>query len=430
MKSRHNLAKKASSGHLEILPILRQSFPAAFTLAQAVKVLNSSPRTVSRRLNEFIKNGSIQQYGKGRATYYRITGSNEKPTSRTAIGYNSDLLENYIPNKTYFLSKMAREQMTYLGQRPGDTNQIETFAAEIYERLLIDLSWSSSKLEGNTYSILETEKLLNEQLEAKGKDQIETQMILNHKEAISFLLLNRADIDINSITSRNIHALLSEDLLADPANGGRVRGTPVGIDGTTYIPLNNPHTLEEQFDLFLKKAQTIKDPFEQSFFSMVFIPYIQPFIDLNKRTSRVIANIPFVKNNLSPLSFNDTDRDQYIRAMISIYEKNDITLLKALYIDAYTSSAERYRVTKNSLVAPHPLKIKYRSFIRQGVAQLIRTLKNKANDLNFKPVDPFDRETLIKLIDIELQSLHEGNFAKFEVLPSEFQKWAKKFHKK
>lgn len=430
MKYRHNLAKmKKSDQQLEgLLSTLLQSFSDGFTLAQAAELLNSSPRTVLRRLQNLLESGYVQRIGKGPATRYRVISRHNKSASRKAKGYNSDFLESYIPNKTYFLSKSTRDQMTDLGQRPGDTNQIETFAAQIYERLLIDLSWSSSKLEGNTYSILETEKLLNEHLEAKGKDLIETQMILNHKEAVSFLLHNRSAIDMNSITIRNIHALLSEDLLADPANGGRIRNIPVGIDGSTYIPLNNPHALEEQFDLFLKKIQIIKDPFEQSFFSMVFIPYIQPFIDLNKRTSRVAANIPFVKRNLSPLSFNETDRDQYISALIAVYEKNDVSLLENLYVDAYISSGERYRITKSSLVPPHPLKIKYRNFIRQGIAQLIRGLKHRARDLDFKSVDKADREALAKLIDIEIQGLHEGNFAKFEVRPSEFYKWAKKFH--
>lgn len=427
MKSRQNLAKNQE---LSLLLEMLQLAPEGLSLPEIARSLRQSPRTILRRLRQLMESDEVHREGRGPSTRYLAKNVHAKAKVKTSVGYNFDFLDRYIPNKTFFLQKSAKENLKELGKRPGNTSQIETFAKQIYERLLIDLSWSSSKLEGNTYSLLETERLLKDQEQAQGKDRVETQMILNHKEAVNFMIRNRAQISLNSLTIRNVHALLSDSLLANTADEGKIRHIPIGIDGSAYIPINNPQILQEQFDLFVKKVNAIKDPFEQSFFIMVFVPYLQPFIDLNKRTSRVVCNIPFIRNNFSPLSFNETDRTQYIQAIISVYEQNDTQALSELFINAYRSSAARYQVAKMSLVAPHPLKTKYRQFIRTGMTQLILTLKNKASALNYAEVAKSDRSHLSELIDAEIQNLHEGNFAKFDVQPSDFERWRKKFKKK
>lgn len=423
MKSRHNLAKTNSDQ--DILDFI-ESLPDGVTPNQVTKYTGLSSRTALRRLQDLIKSNHIVRTGKGPSTRYKKIFSQAVPTQRSAVGYNPDFLEKYLPNKTFFLNAETRKELFQLGQRTGDTAQLETFIARIYERLLIDLSWSSSKLEGNTYSLLETEALLNNHMQAQGKDQIETQMILNHKDAVDFIIRNRQTIDLNPISIRNIHALLSSDLLADSNDGGRYRDTPIGIEGSCYIPINIPQYLRDEFELFTKKARAIKDPFEQSFFTLIFIPYLQPFIDINKRTSRILCNMPFITNSLSPLSFNEIERDTYVKAMIAIYETNDISDLVQLFTHAYRSSALRYQVAKNSLVAPNPLKIKYRDFIRQGISNLIKDLNYQTTVLSYDRVDFADRADLLKLIEKELKGLHEGNFARYDVLPSEFEEWHKK----
>jgi Fic family protein len=176
------------------------------------------------------------------------------------------------------------------------------YARQLFDRLLIDLSWNSSRLEGNTYSLLETMRLLEVGKAAQGKDLKETQMILNHKAAIEFLI-NLSEVKVNRYTLLSLHTLLSDNLMSDPTASGRLRFIPVGIAKSAYQPSAIPQVIEECFDLLIKKANKINDPFEQAFFLMVQIPYLQPFDDVNKRTSRLAANIPLLQKNLCPLSF-------------------------------------------------------------------------------------------------------------------------------
>jgi Fic family protein len=158
-----------------------------------------------------------------------------------------------------------RAQLLEAGKRFDHKVAAGTYAKNISQKLLIDLSYNSSRLEGNTYSKLDTQRLLEQGLSAEGKVHEETVMIMNHKEAIGFLIENAEEIALNAFTIRNIHALLSQDLLANAAACGNVRRIEVTIGKSAYLPLNNPHQLEEYLALLLRKAAQINDPFEQSF---------------------------------------------------------------------------------------------------------------------------------------------------------------------
>jgi Fic family protein len=157
---------------------------------------------------------------------------------------------------------------------------------QIFSRLLIDLSWNSSRLEGNTYSLLETERLLELGEAAEGKDALEAQMILNHKAAIELLVEQATEVGFNRYTILNLHALLSDNLLADPQACGRLRAIVVGIGRTVYHPLEVPQLIDEFFQQLLDTAAAIADPFEQAFFAMAHLAYLRPFEDVNKRVSR------------------------------------------------------------------------------------------------------------------------------------------------
>ncbi len=198
-----------------------------------------------------------------------------------------------------------RTELLAHGQAVGADEPAGTYARRIAHRLLIDLSWNSSRLEGNTYSLLETERLIQEGEAASGKGALEAQMILNHKDALEFLIDSAGEIDFNRYTLLNLHALLSDNLLADPMACGRLRSISVGIGRTVFLPLEGPQRIEECFQQILDTAAAIADPFEQAFFAMVHLPYLQPFEDVNKRVSRLAANIPLIKRNLCPLSFVD-----------------------------------------------------------------------------------------------------------------------------
>ena len=212
-------------------------------------------------------------------------------TARKPAGYDRSFLDAYRPNATAYLSAKEREHLRRIGTPQASEQPAGTYAKHILSRLLIDLSWNSSRLEGNTYSLLDTKRLIDLGQQAKGKDQIEAQMILNHKDAIEFLVSEAAEIGFNRYTILNLHGMLANNLLPDPDAPGRLRNIGVGITGSVFHPLEIPQLVEECFDQILATAAAIKDPFEQAFFVMVQIPYLQAFDDVNKRVSRLAPNI-------------------------------------------------------------------------------------------------------------------------------------------
>ena len=239
-------------------------------------------------------------------------------------------------------------------------------------RLLIDLSWASSHLEGNTYTLLDTRELIEHGKAARGKALLETQMILNHKAAIELLVENAGAVGFNRYTLLNLHSALSENLLPNPADEGRLRQHVVEIGKSVYRPLSVPAQLDELLDEVLGKASRIDDPFEQSFFAMVHLPYLQPFADVNKRTSRLAANLPLIRANLCPLTFLDVPERAYSRAVLGVYELTRVELLRDLYLWAYERSTQEYLAIRQTLAEPDPLRLAYRDVIRRSVRDIVR----------------------------------------------------------
>jgi Fic family protein len=351
-------------------------------------------------------------------------------TERSPIGYNRNFLELYEPNATFYLNTKQRENLFSIGRVEATQRPAGTYARNILDRLLIDLSWNSSRLEGNTYSLLETKRLIELGETATGKDAAEAQMILNHKAAIEYIVEISEDEQITTHEVCSIHALLSENLLGDPAASGRIRNIAVEIGGSTYIPLENSHLLRECFELLVEKINRIEDPFEQSFFSLVHLSYLQAFEDVNKRTARLVANIPLVKQNLKLLSFTDVNKDAYVNALLAVYETNNISLIRDFYLWAYRRSAQRYTAIQQAMGEPNLLKLQYRLEIQEVVRTIILE-KTKGVDVTKKIRDLTGaknfpesiRSEVINLIETEITSLHEGSVARFKVRPSEYQAW-------
>lgn len=414
-------------------------------------------RTLQRWLKQLADEGLIEISGAARATMYSSVQKDsrsvaEKPEKhsesliplseggkkvlamvtatiqkRVPVGYQQDFLKSYRPNIDSYLTVKERKHLAEI----GDT-QIEqpagTYAQQILNRLLIDLSWNSSRLEGNTYSLLDTQRLIEFGEADSEKSGKEAQMILNHKDAIEFIVQITDEIGYNRYTLLNIHAMLANNLLPDPEAAGRLRFMAVGITGSTFTPLAIPQLVQEYFDLILEKAGQIEDAFEQSFFLMVHLPYLQPFDDVNKRVSRLAANIPLIKKNLSPLSFIDVPEDIYFQGMMSIYEQNDISLLKDVFIWSYERSAAQYKVIRQSLGEPDAFKLKYRIPIRQLITSIILKAESNKNMLDHinaaaEAIPEQDRGQFISSVENEITSLHEGNFARYRVSPSEFARY-------
>ena len=348
---------------------------------------------------------------------------------RQPVGYQRAFLDDYRPNVTYYLPAQTRQRLLDMGRPPNGERPAGTYARTIYSRLLIDLSWNSSRLEGNTYSVLETERLLELGEAAESKDALETQMILNHKAAIELLVDQADEIGFNRYTILNLHALLADNLLADPQAGGRLRRIPVGIDGTVYHPLEVPQLIEECFEQILDTAAAITDPFEQAFFTLVHLAYLQGFEDVNKRVSRLAANIPLIRGNLCPLSFVDMPERAYIDGVLAIYELNRVELLRDVFVWACERSSARYSTVRQSLGEPDPFRLRYRALVAELVAAVVRTGMGKkaatalARQRAAEQVSPADQARFVEVVETEIMSLHEGNIARYRLRPAEYQAW-------
>jgi Fic family protein len=390
-----------------------------------VYVLKKAPAVVESVDNEAYKGIEISTESQSLLWYL-----SKEINEREPVGYNQDLLRSYEPNKTFYLTAEQRADLNKIGQVEAVMRLAGTYAKNILNRLLIDLSWNSSRLEGNTYSLLETKRLIELGETAVGRDLTEAQMILNHKAAIEYIVESAEEERITSQEICSIHALLSENLLGDASASGRLRTIIVGIAGTTYIPLENPHLIRECLDLFIEKANEINDPFEQSLFSIVHLSYLQAFEDVNKRTGRLVANIPLIRKNLKPLSFTEVQQAAYVTTLLGVYERNDVSLIRDLYVWAYTRSSQKYSAIQQSMGEPNVLKLKYRTAINEIVRSIIleqirgsQIVQRIHGSIEASNIPEADRAALFNLIETEFLNLHEGNIARFKVLLSEFQTW-------
>ena len=346
---------------------------------------------------------------------------------RKPVGYQREFLEAYQPGRTFYLPESLRRQLHEIGRTFESERPAGTYARDILGRLLVDLSWASSKLEGNTYSRLDTQNLIEFGQVAQGKDAIETQMILNHKAAIEMLIEDADEVGFDPFTFKNLHAVLSQDLMRDPGASGRVRRRPVDITGTVFHPLALPQVIEDCFMLLLEKAGAIPDPFEQAFFLMVQLPYLQPFEDVNKRVSRIGANLSLIQQNLCPLSFIDVPECAYVEGTLGVYELNQIELLRDVFIWAYERSCQRYLAITQTMVEPDPLKIKYREALIQAVQTVVKGLRrpneNTLAGLARVHAAQADQAAFTGLLTAALQQLHEGSIARYRLRRSEYIAW-------
>ncbi len=222
---------------------------------------------------------------------------------------------------------------------------------------------------------------------------------------------------------------MSNNLLPDPQACGRLRAIPVGIAQTVYHPLAVPQVIEECFQHMLDTAAAIADPFEQSFFAMVHLPYLQPFEDVNKRVSRLAANISLIRHNVCPLSFVDVPERAYIDGLLGVYELNRIELLRDVFVWAYERSCARYSAVRQSLGEPDPFRLHYRTVVAETVAAIVGGGMDKKMAAAFikrraaERIAQQDQARFIEVVETEVMSLHEGNFARYHVRPSQYHTW-------
>lgn len=441
----------------EIITLLGKH-PDGLSRGQVSKSLGFTinEKTLQRRLTALVDEGRIAKKGERKATRYHPLKSAIETSkghlkdnstnifspfsqeklkfldtplhARERMSYKREFLDTYVPNQSQYVPKKIKDALSRQGKRFDEQLAAGTYARQISQRLLVDLSYNSSRLEGNTYSRLDTQKLVEEGITAEGKVHEETVMIMNHKEAILFLVENAQNIKLNSLTIRNLHHLLSQDLLANPNACGNIRTLEVNIGQSTYKPLDNPHILKELFELILQKAKKINDPFEQSFFLLVHLSYLQAFEDVNKRTSRLSCNIPFIKNNLCPLSFTDVARDDYTAALLAIYEKNDVEPMLELFAWAYSRSCEQYGVVKKSLGEIDAFRIQYRQQRKAIMGQVVKhglhgsaaeeLIESYCQEQGVEDIDKFTAMTLA-----DLSTLHAGAIIGLGITEAQLETW-------
>ncbi|CAN7753965.1 Fic family protein [Variovorax sp. LjRoot290] len=438
------MAALASAGHERV------------SSAQLVEAAGSSLPAVKRMLSRLVADQRIEVTGKARATRYRLPATGTPvavgktaaqpplvearrrvaPTWRTAsvalrqrlalplasrlpVTYRREFVDEYKPNETFLLPRELAEELAALGRHPGQL-PAGTYVRKVLEQLLIDLSWSSSHLEGNRYTLLDTEELFKSGAAATDSDAV---MLLNHKAAIEFLVDAVPTQGLSAGLVRNLHSVLMQDLLADVASLGAIREKVVNISGTTYVPTQVPALLKEMFERIISMAQLIKNPMEAAFFLWVNLAYLQPFEDGNKRVSRLAANIPLMLYNQAPLSFLDVDREDYALAMMGVYECCDVSMAVDLFDWTYRRSQAKYKVVRESMGSPDPFRVKYREALNEAVGLVVRGRKPVAEALAGVGLPDEDASKFQQLLAQELNALAAFNCARYRLGIKETQAW-------
>ena len=338
----------------EILSFILENAPVS-----NAKILKSispiiSVATLKRRLKQLVDLKLIDKIGKGKATQYIISRQYElfvpinmetyfeKEIDERNIktSFQSGLIQHVLSDAQIF-SEIENEKLAAIQQQfeaKTKTLSKSQFNKDL-ERLAIDLSWKSSQIEGNTYSLLETEQLIKEKQTAAGKTKDDANMILNHKTAIDFIVEHPNYVQPLVVSAmEDIHSILIKDLDVER----NVRNRKVGITGTNYQPLDNAFQIKEALQEMCVLVNRKKDVFEKAFLTLILLSYIQPFHDGNKRTARIICNAILMKNDHCPLSFRTVDSLHYKKAMLLFYEQNNLTVMKEIYMEQVEFALETY----------------------------------------------------------------------------------------
>lgn len=443
-----------SSRHAALLrQVLAAGEPVApSALEQALRV---SRPTINRDLRELLASGFLEKRGDGRSTRYLATAAarvalGALPSgpatpagpgllqwsaaalplvealraplgTRTLVGYDSSFVNSYVPNHSSLLPPQLATDL-YNAGRSQDQQPAGTYAREVLEQLLIDLSWSSSHLEGNNKSLLDTKELFERGQQAGPLDE-DTLMLLNHKSAIEFMVDAVPTEGITVPVIVDLQAKLMRDLLRDSRDIGSIRRRLVNIDGSVYTPSSVPSLLEEMLNVIIDKVRNIRNPVEAAFFLWVNVAYLQPFADGNKRTSRLGANMPLMLYNCAPLSFLDVERSDYATAMLGVYEQRNVAAAVDLFEFIYRRSIQKYSVLRASLSMPDPIRTKYRQTLNELMQFVVfhgQTLEAAFADVH---VDAADSAALRLIANVELDQLEPYNCARYNLARGMTQRW-------
>ena len=339
---------------IEILQFLHYHPLANRTEIMAGLMETPSGSTVKRLLSAAVKEGNIETVGRGPSTKYRLTPQAhvtmpldlatyfDKDIDERVVqeSFNFDLIREVLPKVEIF----TKEELSVLfaAQKEFEKNTEGMTDLEYHkemERLGVDLSWKSSQIEGNTYSLLETERLLKDKQTASGKTKEEAIMLLNHKDALDFVLDvpdYLKELSVHRI--EDIHSILTKELGVDR----NIRHRRVGITGTNYRPLDNEFQIREALEDTCTLVNGKDNVFEKALLTLVLLSYIQAFVDGNKRTARITSNAILIANGYCPISFRTVDSIDYKKAMLMFYEQNNIAAFKKIFIEQFLFAVKTY----------------------------------------------------------------------------------------
>lgn len=421
--------------------------------------LGESRATINRYLKQLVEDKKLVSSGRGPATKYRLPATHAtavlgtvetsdrvqgflSPTlspealelraklsrplgARRPVTYQRKFVDDYAPNTSSLLPRSLAETLYAEGRMTGQ-QPAATYARKVLEQLLIDLSWASSRLEGNRYSLLETQELFKTGRGADDAFDPDKVMLLNHKEAIEFMVDAVPTYGLTVPVVRNIHAVLMKNLLANDQAAGAIRTTLVNITDTVYVPTQVPHLLEEMLNRIAEKARLIKNPIEAAFFLWVNLAYLQPFEDGNKRASRLSANIPLMLYNCAPLSFLEAAPADYNQAMLGVYELLDVRIAVEVFAWTYRRSVAKYAVVLQSMGLPDPFRTKYRELLSEGVQRVVRDAQPLATAIAQMEIPKEERSAFEAMLRKELDHLQVFNCARYRLTIGQTEAWVGK----
>lgn len=449
----------------DVLSYLKARRTAWIGSGELKSALALSDRTLRRWLGQLVSEGTLERRGNWKSTRYRwraasAPGNTEPATSvvaetpltgaaltfsaanealvkrikapiytRPPATYSEEWLQGYEPNKSAYLPEQLRSELRGLGKRAPIYSRAGTYIQKIYNRLLIDFSFNSSRLEGNTYTLADTERLLLHGAAAPEKPNAERIMILNHKEAIRYLVQHVDRLTAEEETIRTLHYLLADSLVA-PGAAGQIREDSILVSGTTYTPLEGKERLRSLLLRLLEKARAIEDPFEQSFFLLAHLSYLQAFIDVNKRTARLACIIPLIHGDYVPQSFVDLDQRQYLEATIVLYELREVGPLAEVYSWSYRRTCERYD-TSVQATGFDEISVLYRLQRRALVADLVRHQIPPGEVANWivanipVAVEAAHHEKFLSDVLAEIENLDSSRIGGLGITREELENWQK-----
>jgi prophage maintenance system killer protein/DNA-binding transcriptional ArsR family regulator len=433
----------------DILAYVEQA-KAEVSPAEITERVDKSRPTVNRALAQLVADGRLVTSGSGRSTRYRIVprssgaaGRREAPTvaqamqwspesralaealsapigQRTPVTYQRALADDYEPNVSSLLPPALAAELHLAGRLQGQ-QPAGTYLRKVLEQLLIDLSWHSSRLEGNRKSLLDTRELFEKGRSAS--DDVDATMLLNHKEAIEFLADAVPTDGMIVPVVRNLQSVLMQGLLHDDTDLGAIRQKIVHIQDSVYLPAQMPSLLEEMLGLIVEKARQTQNPVEAAFFLWVNLAYLQPFVDGNKRTSRLAANMPLLLANCAPLSFLDVTQADYAEAMLGVYEQMNVAMAADLFAWTYRRSIVKYRVIEQSMGVRDPLRVRLREKLNDGIQQIVYHGNTLASTVASLSLQPDDLEPFKAMLENELKILAVHNCARYRLPIRKTQEW-------